>query len=78
MVHITNTTHNLGNFTVRDDTGSYDNPYNQALIEYERSEAFRQAGSHIVHLARESALKGLKIAGKGILSGLETYIASGQ
>lgn len=76
MVHITNTTNTLGNFIVRDDTGSYDNAYNEALIQMERTAAIEAAGKALVAQTLAFTSRVALAAGRSVLGGLETWVES--
>jgi hypothetical protein len=78
MVHITNTTHNLGNFAVRDENLSYDNEYNEALLAAERSQALRMAAEQAISATVRTSLNVAKKVGTGLVNGLERYIESAQ
>lgn len=71
MVHITNTTNTLGNFVVRDDTGSYDNEYNEILIANERQAAIQAAGRALLQETLNVTSRGLRAVGRGALTFVE-------
>ena len=75
MLQITNTTNTLGNFVVRDYNLSYDNEYNEALIQAERSEAIRAATSQAISETLSFTLSMAKRAGSALLNGLDECIS---